>query len=393
MRIVQLMASPFVGGPERQVLGLAEALRPAIETVFLSFAEGGRARPLLDEARRRGFEAIELRYNAPCLWHAAREVAEYVRRSGADVLCTNGYKPDVIGWLAARRAKVPVVAIAHGWTAATWKVRLNEAIDRRVMRRMDAVICVSEAQAVKVRQAGVDPRRVHVIRNAVDPCASDNPDPSYRRQLEAFFATPPARIVAGCGRLSPEKGFDVFIDAAARVAAQDAGAGFVLFGDGPLRAALQQQVRDRGLQGRFAFAGFRPDLNHFLPWCELLVLPSHTEGLPVVVLEALAAGVAVVATAVGGTPEVITDGIHGRLVPSGNAMTLVRCIREVLADDDMRLSLARTGRQRVRDEFTFTAQAAAHRRLLESLALSPGPASHHARELDRLPRRNAQVLS
>ncbi|HZY84637.1 MAG TPA: glycosyltransferase, partial [Gemmataceae bacterium] len=164
MNVVHLMASPFVGGPERQALGLARSLPPPFRTTFLSFAERGLCRPLLEEARRHDFEAVELRHNAPHFLRAAREVAGHLRRLRADVLCCSGYKPDVVGWLAARRAGIAAVAVAHGWTAATWKVRLNEALDRRVMRRMDRTVCVSEAQAVKVRAARVDPQRVVVIR-------------------------------------------------------------------------------------------------------------------------------------------------------------------------------------------------------------------------------------
>src|SRR5262245_53185307 len=123
MHIVHLMASPFVGGPERQVLGLARHLPPPCRTSFLSFAERGLARPFLDEARRGGFEAIELEHNTPRYFACVREVAGQLTRLRADLLACSGYKPDLVGWRAARRAGVPVVSISHGWTAATLKVR------------------------------------------------------------------------------------------------------------------------------------------------------------------------------------------------------------------------------------------------------------------------------
>src|SRR5262249_45674373 len=119
MHVVHLLASPFVGGPERQVLGLARALPADTRTTFLSFAERGLARPFLDQARQDGFEAIELKENFPRFGRATAEVADHLRRLDADVLCTSGYKPDLIGWRAARRAKVPVVPIAHGRAAGT----------------------------------------------------------------------------------------------------------------------------------------------------------------------------------------------------------------------------------------------------------------------------------
>src|SRR2546423_969641 len=104
MNIVQLAASPFFGGPERQMLGLARALPSAYRTTFLSFAERGLSGPFLERVRAAGFQAITLRENAPHLFRAAREVAEYLRQLRADVLCCNGYKPDIIGYLAGRRA-------------------------------------------------------------------------------------------------------------------------------------------------------------------------------------------------------------------------------------------------------------------------------------------------
>jgi glycosyltransferase involved in cell wall biosynthesis len=292
-------------------------------------------------------------------------VAGHLRRLRADVLCCSGYKPDVIGWLAARRAGVPVVAIAHGWTAATFRVRLNEALDRLVMRRMDATVCVSEAQAVKVRRAGVDPRRVAVIRNAIRAEPFEHPDPAGRKDLEGLFASPPARVVGAAGRLSPEKGFDRFVAAAALVARADPGARFVLFGDGPLREALAQQVAAHGLRGRFVLAGFRTDLERFLPHWDMAVLPSFTEGLPVIVLEAAAAAVPVVATAVGGTPEVVEDGRTGYLVPPGNPAALAEGVLKLLRSESRRRDMGGRGRQVVHERFTFATQAAQYQRLFE----------------------------
>ena len=367
MLVVHLMASPFVGGPERQVLGLARNLSADWRTAFLSFAERGLARPFLDAAAADGFRAVCLKENAPHFLRAAAEVADWLRALGADLLCCSGYKPDLIGWLAARRAGVPVVAIAHGWTAATWKVRCYEALDRWVMRRMDAVVCVSEGQAVKVRRAGVPPERAPVIRNAIRAEAFGPPDPAVRESLMGLFPTRPGRIVAAAGRLSPEKGFDLLIETAARLAPHWPDVGFVLFGDGPLREDLTKQIAERGLQGRFVLAGFRPDLERVLPACDLAVSSSHTEGLPVVVLEEMAAGLPVVATAVGGTPEVVEDGVTGSLVPPGDAAALARAAAELLAAPERMRAMGQAGRRRVETHFTFAAQAEQYERLFRRL--------------------------
>src|SRR5437764_13131840 len=113
MHIVHLMASPFVGGPERQMLGLARHLPASFRTSFLSFAERGMARPFLEEARREGFDATELQSNAPRVLKCVGEVAHELQNRKADLLCCSGYKPDLIGWGEARRAGVSVVARPH----------------------------------------------------------------------------------------------------------------------------------------------------------------------------------------------------------------------------------------------------------------------------------------
>src|SRR5579871_3587276 len=137
MIIVNLVASPFVGGPERQALGLASSLPECYRTVFVVFANAGKSAAFVNEARRRGFETIVLQHDAPHYFKTASEIAGHLRSLRADLVCCHGYKPDIIGWRAARRAKIPVIAVAHGWTAATFKVRLNETVDRLVMRCMD----------------------------------------------------------------------------------------------------------------------------------------------------------------------------------------------------------------------------------------------------------------
>ncbi len=153
--VVHLAASPFFGGPERQMLGLARALPSSYRSVFLSFAERGLAQALLDRVSAAGFPALALKANTPHLLRSAREVAGHLRQERADILLCNGYKPDIVGLLAGRLAGVPVVCIAHGWTAATWKVRAYEFVDALAMRWADCTVCVSEAMAGKVRSAGV----------------------------------------------------------------------------------------------------------------------------------------------------------------------------------------------------------------------------------------------
>jgi glycosyltransferase involved in cell wall biosynthesis len=367
MNIVHLTASTFHGGPERQMLGLAHHLPQTYQSVFLSFAEGGRCRQFLSTARHHGFEAVALNYDRLRLWSAVSEIAGHLERIGADVLCCHGYKANILGRMAARRQKIPVVAVTRGWTAENFKVRLYERLDRFHLQWMDQVVCVSEAQAVRVRRAGVRPDRVRVIYNAIDPTRFHGPDARYRAKLLRYFRQPRTHVLGAAGRLSPEKGFEVLVRAAERILREQPRAGFVLFGEGPERARLQKQINAAGLGQSLILAGFRADLDRFLPHFDLLVLPSYTEGMPNVVLEAFAAGVPVVATAVGGTPEVVEDGVSGYLVPAGDDETMAERILQALGSADALPDMGRKGRLCVQEKFGFAIQAQLYRELFEHL--------------------------
>jgi glycosyltransferase involved in cell wall biosynthesis len=380
MMVVHLTASRFHGGPERQMLALARHLPEGVQSAFLSFAEGGRCRSFLSAARRNGFEAVGLDNDTPRLRAAVREVAGHLGRLGADVLCCHGYKADLLGRAAARRAGIPAVAVSRGWTGETFRVRLYERLDRFHLRWMDHVVCVCEAQAQKVRRCGVKPERVSVIANAIDPDRFADPDPRARAKLHRHFRTPRSRVVGAAGRLSPEKGFDVLIAAAERVLSEDPSVGFVLFGEGRCRAELLRRVAAAGLGGSFVLGGFRADLDRLIPHLDLFVLPSYTEGLPNVVLEACAAGVPVVATAVGGTPEVIEDGVSGLLVPPGDAEALAARVGEALASEERLRELGFQGRQRVLEHFSFVAQVKRYLDLFAAHCPAPAAAAGPAPE-------------
>jgi glycosyltransferase involved in cell wall biosynthesis len=365
MVIAHLTSSRFFGGPERQMLGLAHGL--ACQSVFLSFSEGGRCQTFLEEARREGFHAHALGHDTPNLRAAVDELAGLLHEFEVEILCCNGYKADLLGRIAARRSRIPVVAVSRGWTRESWRVRLYESLDRFHLRWMDRVVCVSEGQAARVRQSGIPAHRVAVIHNAIDTGRFERPDPDCRERLQGYFTHAPSRLIGAVGRLSPEKGFGVLVDAARQIARHDRTVGFLVFGDGAQRDSLARRIDAAGLAGRFILAGFRDDLDSLLPGLDTLVLPSFTEGLPNVVLEAFAAEIPVVATAVGGTPEVVTDEVNGYLVPPGDPDALARRIGDVLACEKRRRAMGGQGRQRIEEEFTFEKQASAYARLFAEL--------------------------
>lgn len=370
MHVVHVTASTFFGGPERQMLGLGQHLPRGFTSTYVSFPEGGRCGEFLGKVSEAGFPAVQLSADTPQVPAALHELTELLRATRAGVLVCHTFKPNVLGRVAARRVGIPCVVVSRGWTWENLKVRVYETLDRVNLRFVDHVVAVSDGQGERVRKAGVPSTRMSVIRNAARLSAFASPDPAYLAKLRGLFPTDTAvsHIVLAAGRLSPEKGFGVLADAAAEVLKAHPSAAFVLFGEGTEREKLETRVRELGLGGRFVMPGFTAELDKYLPWADAAVLPSFTEGLPNVALEASAAGVPVVATAVGGTPEVVADGRTGVLVPSGQPGRLALELTRLLGDETLRTRLGSAGRERMRAEFTFEAQAAKYAELFERLA-------------------------
>lgn len=367
-RLIHLTASRFFGGPERQMLGLARRLRADHHTAIASFSETGLCRDFLARVAAAGLRAIELQHDTPHLVRATNEVRQLIRNQRADAIFCHGYKAVLIGLLAARREGAAAIGVSRGYTAESRRVRLYEMVDRRAIRWMDRVVCVSEAQAETMRRAGVAPGKITVIPNSVDASRFGESSPGRRAELAARFPRPPRWIVGAAGRLSPEKGFDVLIEAADQVLRREPDAGFLVYGEGALRNELERRIAEHGLSDRFLLVGFCDQLDSVMPNLDLFVQSSHSEGMPNVLLESLAAGVPIVATNVGGTAELVGDERHGRLVAAGDAPALAEAILRAIHSADGQAPGKQLRRDWVASRFTFDAQAAAYRRLLDGFA-------------------------
>ncbi len=378
MRLVHLTSSTFFGGPERQMLGLAEALRGWAETSFLSFGEHGKCAAFLSEVRQQGFAGQQVPHDTPHFLAALHDIEKSLRATRPDVLLCHGYKADLIGRRAAQHVGVPVVAVSRGWTAETWRVRLYEALDRHDLPRALHVVAVSAAQGELVKAAGVPAKHVTVIHNAARLNAFPPPSADGRSRLTEIASTPGEHLVVTAARLSPEKGIHVLIDAARRIVDVMPGVRFIVFGEGAERDRLEWIIEENSLCDAFALPGFRADLDELLPNADLAVLPSFTEGLPNVVLEASAAGVPVVATAVGGTPECIINDETGLLIPAGQPEPLVSSITSMLRDPAKRRRMGDAGRDYVRDEFSFAQQANSYLQLFARLGIGQGTSRRRA---------------
>jgi len=224
---------------------------------------------------------------------------------------------------------------------------------RRIQNLSHFVLANSEAvRQFLVKEDGFQPGKIKVIRNAVD----FERFASVPRDRAKFFPAlgPGHKLIGMVANMNlPVKGHSYLIEAARAVCRILPGTRFVLIGDGRQRPKLEQQVRELGLEQNFLFLGYHKDVPELLPCFDVSVLPSTAEGLPNVVLEAMAAGIPVVATAVGGTVEILEDGVCGLLVPPRDPEALAKAILRILQEPSLAEQLARAGQERVRAYFNF----------------------------------------
>ena len=344
-RVAHVIAPAMVGGAEAVVRALASADRDrGRESWIAALLDDGSAHPFVEQARAEGTRVIEVRCGRRRYLAEARRVGEALREQGADLIHTHVYHADCVGYLAARRARLPVVSTLHGYTGGSIPNRFYEWLDRKLLARFDAVVCVSEAQRERMQRSGCAAERLALVPNGH---ASRPPLP--RAEARARLGLGPGEVAVGwIGRLSFEKGPDLFVEALARLGA---GALGVLIGDGAERARVEARARELGLgEDRVRFAGFRSDAPSLLPAFDAIAISSRTEGLPVVLLEAMAAGTPVAAFAVGGVPDVLNE-TSGWLAPVGDVDALASSLRALLADPDQARARAREAARLLESRF------------------------------------------
>jgi glycosyltransferase involved in cell wall biosynthesis len=365
MRVVHLIGTRFLGGPEKQILAHAErAPRSGVRVMIAAFVEPGDERELLLAARERHLPAIDVPSGGALDARLPSRVTRLLQDEGASLLCAHGYKANVIGRLASWRAKRPFVAVSRGWTGEDIKIRGYEWLDRRFLRWADRVVTVSHSQRERVIACGVPAPRVRVIHNAIDTSVRPEPVPRLRAELGAPAGIP---LVVAAGRLSPEKSFADLVEAARRLRSAGIDTFFAVFGEGPERPRLEQQIAAAQLRDRIVLPGFRRNLLAAMGAADVFVSSSRTEGLPNVLLEASACECAVLATDVGGCAEVVVDGVTGRLVPPARPDLLAEGLVPLLTDAALRRRLGQAAREHVEARFGFDAQTRSWRDIYNEL--------------------------
>ena len=355
------MAPAFVGGLERVVHGLAlgHAARGMEVHVCAVMSPSSGPEPFLTAFEGSAVVVHEIRLPPglrylPAERRAARVLLQSLR---PDIVHTHGYRPDALDSGVARRLGIPTVTTIHGESFLGGRTRLYEWFQWRAYRRFDAVIAVSASLQETALSRGVPRDRVHLIRNAWPGGVMFASREAARHELGL---SPADRVVGWIGRMIPVKGGDVFLRALADPRAAQTAA--VLIGDGRERSRLESLAAELGVLPRVRFAGGIEGAARLLRAFDAFVLSSRSEGTPIVLFEAMSAGVPIVASRVGGVPDVIGDGAAVLVAPD-DPSALAEGLASLLADAASGAAMAHRAQRRLEDGFATPAWLERHEAL------------------------------
>ena len=347
LKVIHVVAPATFGGLERVVLALVRGqAEKGVDVSVVTLLEAGVAEPpLVGELQAAGIEVIRVVHPARSFRAERADLRAICARKKPDIVHTHGYLPDVLSASLGRRLPFGRVTTVHGFTGGSLRNRTYEWMHRRSYSRFDAVVAVSVKLGEQIVAAGGLDGRVHAIANAWSAGA----EPVSAEAARIALGLPLDRFTVGwVGRISYEKGLDVFVDSLPLL--KDLAINAVVIGSGPERARIEQRAEELGVTERITWLGQRLDAAEVLPAFDLIVISSRTEGTPMILFEAMHAGVPIIASAVGGIPNVVSPE-EAVLVKSEDPSTLAIAIRTAHNSALGRITRAARARERLQKDF------------------------------------------
>ena len=391
MQVLHLIDTDGLYGAERVVLDLMQHLNSLGLHNVLGSIGGDRLRtkPIEVEARRLGLVVKKFPMKRGFNFIGGLKILGYAKTHGFDVLHSHSYKANIIvGLLPGLIRRIPFVATLHGWKPPrTVTAQWIQAVERWGIHKADRVIAVHASLAAEARLRHVPKERIRVVQNGIrSTCdreygdSARRMDPVVAKEIAEFIRGKFA--IAAVGRLSHEKGFDVLIESVYRLRTKGIDAVAVVMGEGAERRALERLVREKELGDSLRLTGYIDCACEYMNMFDAFAMPSTSEGLPLALLQAMAAGVPVVASAVGGIPAVLRSGELGTLVSSGDVQELADALQRIRRNSRATRQSVEAAQQVVLREYRSTSMAEGYRIVYSSLGIR-----------GRGKRRGAQVLS
>jgi glycosyltransferase involved in cell wall biosynthesis len=349
MRILHIISSGGMYGAEAVILNLSRALNEQGHTSILGIFSNS-SNPNLQLHERALAEGIDS-HLISCRGQVDLSVPASIRTlaasTNADLIHAHGYKADVYAYLAMRGLPMPLVSTCHTWYDDNRLVWLYGVIDRRVLRRYNSIVAVSEDVRQRLLGSGVAADRIHFIRNGIDLRPFTTATPSLRHLF-----SPGELLIGWVGRLTYDKGPDIFLRAIAHLRPDFPDARFILVGEGPYRPEVERLIAELALSDAVHLLGQRSDMPAIYASCDLMVSSSRQEGLPMAILEGMAAGLPWIATSVGAVPLAIRDEVNGLLIAPDNSEVLANTMTRMMKSPEERFRMGAAASRLIESDFS-----------------------------------------
>ena len=345
LRVLHLLAPTREGGLEQVVTMMSVRQKSGgVHVAAVLAPHDADDHPFILRLKELGVPFTRLVVGGRNYLREYRALNTLVEELEPQVVHTHGYRADLIGGMIARAHRIPAVSTVHGFTGARLRIRINERVQRLILRRADAVIAVSRPLVNRLAGSGISRDRIHYVPNGFLPIVSSLERAAARNRLGISASG----LVAGwVGRLSREKGADVMLDALAQ---SPPSWELTIIGDGPQRDLLREHAARIGISHRVRWLGSIPSAGSLISAFDAFVISSRTEGTPIVLLEAMHSGVPIVATRVGGVPDVVTSA-HAILVPSEQPATIAQALAEIEREPMAAMHRSTNARERLLNSF------------------------------------------
>jgi glycosyltransferase involved in cell wall biosynthesis len=294
-------------------------------------------------------------------WRAVRQIEDCIQDDGIELLHTHGYKADLYGYVAARRSGKPIVATCHNWVGGTAALGIYNHLDRMALKRFHGLAAVSDSVAQRLLNSGVAATKIRTIANGIDVEPFERALPSPTLNFDGN------KVIGMVARLDLQKGFEYLLGAAREVCGVFPALKVVIVGEGPDRQAIESMIQRFGLQSNVILAGQHSEMPGIYAAMDIFVLPSLNEGLPMTILEAMAASRPVIATRVGAISSVIKDGETGLLVDPGDINGLRDALARLLTDSDLCRRIGSAGHDWVSRNYTSEVMALKYRAMYDEV--------------------------
>ncbi len=347
-----MISSKGLYGAERVVVELCKGLlktgdcHPVVGVIMNEYNPHAE---VAEEARANGIETVVFSCRSQFDFRLALLLRKFARDTGIDIVHCHGYKSNFYGLFASVK-NIPSITTNHNWLRSHWRLKVYCFLDSLWIRYFGRIVAVSEGVKEDMLRFGVPEERIVVVDNGIDLDRFSR-EVSTESLREELGLDGTSKVVGTIGSLGHEKGHRYLLRAAKGIVETDRSVKFLIVGDGPLRDELKREAAELGIEHNVIFTGYRKDIPELLSVMDIFVLPSVKEGLPMVLLEAMAAKKPVIATRVGAVPKVIGDGA-GVLIEPGDVYALKEAISSLLEDKNEFQKLAANGYKRIKDEYS-----------------------------------------